>query len=416
MKTILALLFGLAATSYAQFAVMHTNGVLVSPTNLTIPQSSVSGLASALDSKLGTNPTLAISNTAGLQSALDGKLATNGTLAVSNVSGLQSALDGKLATNGSAAALTNFPGNLLSHGTNGQVIYTNTNTLTFTNRVYQSSTNATNVPETRLITKNTNVASWFFYDADQVPPFTTNNANWHVQWWGLNYKPSFNGQDRDIINPNIGAAGFTIENMYYASNTVPPTHAAEFYFNVEDYGTNKKGTTRAFMIAGSQTDSTVGSAFFSYPLSIFYNTNSRLWAGGDAFGLNVGSTNSGLLAKLVYSGTNANESVLFRMQVQDAATDFFAFRDVFYIRNYAAGRNGLRLNTNGVIINGSQNQDPSAPVHLAGNTRIDGAITFNNTTNAATTRTNLGLGNGITTNVSSGTLQFSNGILIGHTP
>jgi hypothetical protein len=70
------------------------------------------------------------------------------------------------------------------------------------------------------------------------------------------------------------------------------------------------------------------------------------------------------------------------------------------------------------VIYGTTNNSETAqsPVHLAGNTRIDGAITFDNTTNAATTRTNLGLGSGITTNVSSGTLQFSNGVLIGHTP
>jgi hypothetical protein len=43
-------------------------------------------------------------------------------------------------------------------------------------------------------------------------------------------------------------------------------------------------------------------------------------------------------------------------------------------------------------------------------------IAFRNETNAEVTRTNLGLGGGITTNVSSGTLQFSNGILVGHTP
>ena len=72
--------------------------------------------------------------------------------------------------------------------------------------------------------------------------------------------------------------------------------------------------------------------------------------------------------------------------------------------------------TNGVIIGAPSGTEIESRVHLGGNTRIDGAISFDNTTNAATTRTNLGLGSGITTNVSSGTLQFSNGVLIGHTP
>jgi hypothetical protein len=44
---------------------------------------------------------------------------------------------------------------------------------------------------------------------------------------------------------------------------------------------------------------------------------------------------------------------------------------------------------------------PQAPVHLAGNTRIDGAISFNATTNADITRTNLGLGWSALTNTNA---------------
>jgi hypothetical protein len=70
MKRVAAILIAAATSAHAQFAVMHTNGVVTSPTNLTIQQS--------------------------------------------NVSGLSNALAGKLDTNGSAAALTNFPRNLPS--------------------------------------------------------------------------------------------------------------------------------------------------------------------------------------------------------------------------------------------------------------------------------------------------------------
>ena len=50
--------------------------------------------------------------------------------------------------------------------------------------------------------------------------------------------------------------------------------------------------------------------------------------------------------------------------------------------------------------------------------RAENPIAFNNTTNAATTRTNLGLGSGLITNVVAGanTLVFSNGILTGVNP
>jgi hypothetical protein len=55
MKHALTFLLALAASAHAQFAVMHTNGVVTSPTNLTIQQSNVSGLSNALAGKLGTN-------------------------------------------------------------------------------------------------------------------------------------------------------------------------------------------------------------------------------------------------------------------------------------------------------------------------------------------------------------------------
>jgi hypothetical protein len=55
MKHALTFLLALAASAHAQFAVMHTNGVVISPTNLTIQQSNVSGLSNALAGKLGTN-------------------------------------------------------------------------------------------------------------------------------------------------------------------------------------------------------------------------------------------------------------------------------------------------------------------------------------------------------------------------
>lgn len=55
MKRALTLLLSLAAAAHAQFAVMHTNGVVTSPTNFTIQQSNVAGLSNALAGKLATN-------------------------------------------------------------------------------------------------------------------------------------------------------------------------------------------------------------------------------------------------------------------------------------------------------------------------------------------------------------------------
>jgi hypothetical protein len=55
MKRLAAILIAAAASAHAQFAVMHTNGVVTSPTNLTIQQSNVAGLANTLATKLDTN-------------------------------------------------------------------------------------------------------------------------------------------------------------------------------------------------------------------------------------------------------------------------------------------------------------------------------------------------------------------------
>jgi hypothetical protein len=82
----------------------------------------------------------------------------------------------------------------------------------------------------------------------------------------------------------------------------------------------------------------------------------------------------------------------------------------------------LQSVTNGVIIGGSFASSAAARVQLGGDTRIDGAISFGNTTNAATTRANLGLGSGITTNVTlvdastnTNAITISNGIITGWT-
>jgi len=420
MKPILALFLALGATSYAQFAVMHTNGVLVSPTNLTIPQSSVSGLSSALDSKLGTNPTLAISNTAGLQSALDGKLATNGTLAVSNVSGLQSALDGKLATNGSAAALTNFPGNLLRHGTNGQVSYTNTNPLTFTNPLLLSGGATNNQPQLLWETDDGIGNGGIFVQGRR---FATNlwnsptnaHTNWSVMYIGQNLMTNYSG-GATLKNTNMGAAFFTIENEYnWDGNPADPV--TEMYFDVIAQGGTSR--SRPLGVVTSQTNANDGlialthatyiqpagkqlrnSGFATLPaLSVVQDNPS---SGSPHVEIKNPSTNN--TDTRIYINQNNTIGVLMMnnsgMQLWRNVEPFRAFI----------------TSTNGVIIGAASGTEIASRVHLGGNTRIDGAITFDNTTNAATTRTNLGLGSGITTNVSSGTLQFSNGILIGHTP
>jgi hypothetical protein len=368
MKRFAALLIAVTASAHAQFAVMHTNGVVTSPTNLTIEQASVSGLTSALASKLNTN--------------------------------------------GSAAALTNFPGNLLSHDSSGRVLYTNTNALTFTNRVYQSSTNASRPPELRLTTQSNQVASWFVYDANQTNT-SPQSPNWTVSWIGINHVPSPNGLDRARTNFSIGAHSLTLENMWVSPMINSPV--SETYFNTVD--TNGL-TTRTFFIMGSQTNSEIGGIEMKYPVTLTAKSNSIYWYGGNPQAAMSVFTDQEFL--LSAENTTTNAGAVGRITFGTGTLGNTAFRsgtNFSDARHFAIGTTIYKVTASGVIFgSGNANAVAAQPVHLAGNTRIDGAISFDASSNAATTRTNLGLGSGLTTNVSGGTLQFSNGILIGVTP
>ena len=398
---------------------MHTNGVVTSPTNLTIQQSNVAGLSNALAGKLGTNPTLAISNTTGLQAALDGKLSTNGTLQVSNVSGLQSALDGKLGFN----------------ATNGQVQWTNTNALTFTNGI-QVGSNPTNVPASGQIAMQqsaTNVASEItMWSADQTMSgsflFKKQNlqTNWSIISWGNNVRIDANNE-HNLRNSAQPASYWSVENNYDSSFAGPQygDSITETYFTTTT--SNAWAEVRGFGILGNHKNPTNGLIVANYPVIIqssiskrTIGTNGLFWDNLFAFSVNEENDGGGLAGIFYNPSQNTNATIRTDWALKGQITS-----DVFWIRkghnrielrNNPDGFTAMVSTTNGVLIGGENGSNATSRVHLGGNTRIDGAITFDNTTNAATTRTNLGLGGGITTNVSSGTLQFSNGILVGHTP
>jgi hypothetical protein len=108
------------------------------------------------------------------------------------------------------------------------------------------------------------------------------------------------------------------------------------------------------------------------------------------------------------------------------STIFYAKQNKFEIYgNHSPSYHILQAVTNGVIIGGAFSSSAAQRVQLGGNTRIDGAISFNATTNADTTRTNLGLGGGITTNrtfvsyngtnYTTNSVTISNGIITGWT-
>ena len=318
---------------------------------------------------------------------------------------------------------------ILAFDTNGNVVYTNTNALTFTNRFRQSSDNATNPPEFRLVTKSNAVASLFYYDAFGSGTATnpTNDKDWAVMWLGNNHVVSSSGQDFGRADFSKGAISLTMENMYYAGSLPSPQHVGEFYLNISDYTTNGSGTTRAIFVVGSQTNSSLGFASFAYPVRIAYNKKATDWLDQGDGGLVISTTNGFQLANFWnLSETNSGGEARIMLGSPNNAMAVSAGPSFGYVRQFSAGRTAFYIDTNGVIYGAIDgNARASAPVHLAGATRIDGAISFNNTTNAATTRTNLGLGGGITatntfvsyngTNYTTNTVTISNGIITGWT-
>jgi hypothetical protein len=321
----------------------------------------------------------------------------------------------------SALTNTNAATQLLGVNTNGQVVYSGTNTLTFTNRVYQSSTNATNPPELRLTTRSNSVASWFVYDGNQTNT-SPQSPDWTVSWLGINHVPSPNGLDRARTNFNVGAHSLTLENMWVSPVVNSPV--SETYFNTED--TNGL-TTRTFFIMGSQTNSEIGGIEMKYPVILTAKSNSIYWYGGNPqaamsvfsdqeFLLRAenNTTNAGAVGRITF-GTGTLGNTAFR-----SATNFSE------ARHFAIGTTIYRLTATGVIFgSGNANANAAQPIHLAGDTRVDGAISFNATTNADITRTNLGLGGGITTNrtfvsyngtnYTTNSVTISNGIITGWT-
>ena len=276
--------------------------------------------------------------------------------------------------------------------TNGQVVAnTGTNPLTFTNRFGQSSTNATNPPEIRLTTKSNNVASWFVYDAalSQTNPAA---PDWSVLWLGNNHVTSANGLDRGRARQDIGAVSLTMENHWVTPVKTSPV--SEVYFNTED--TNGL-TTRSFFIMGSQTNSAIGGIEMKYPITHTVNSNSIYWYGGNPQAAYTIFTDQEFLINARATAPAAMGRITFGT-TDNGITALLSGEGLSYARHWALGRTIYRMDANGIVF-GSENANlaAAAPVHLAGNTRIDGAISFDNTTNAATTRANLGFSTNLNT-------------------
>ena len=355
MKSALTFLLALAVTAHAQFAVMHTNGVVTSPTNLTIQQSNVAGLSNALAGKLG-------------------------------------------------------------FGTNGQVQWTNTNALTFTNAISVRGT-ATNINAELLWNTYDNIGNGgiIVQSRSQLTNIwdspTNAHTNWSIMWIGQNIQSE---QNVGVVRArtNTGAAYLSIENAYNYDG-VPTDPSSEIYFTV--IGLNGGTAFRPLTIRTAFTNTEVGEITLNHTTSVQPTQSSQ-----NVFSVNFSNAVAGSKNHLFLNNASTNNGRDVRFQMTVGTNDLiWSMEDskAFALLNLDGQVSyPFLFYTNGVVIGATGAPSPSARVHLAGNTYIDGNLSFANTTNQATTRTNLGLGGGITTNVSSGTLQFSNGILVGHTP
>jgi hypothetical protein len=307
---------------------------------------------------------------------------------------------------------------LLVNLTNGSLDYTNTtNVVSFNRGIKLKGLDTSNIPtlfwETSDGVGDGSMLAFSRRHATNLW-FGINQTNWSQGAWGQNIQPTADGNNFTRKNTNFGSVSLVLENEYnFEQNTNnPPRTVAEMYFRVDSAD---GAQFRPLMFVGSQTNPVLGYGGSYYPFTV--QTTNVGFNATHAFTVDFANPAAGSTMQIRNMATNSGTYAQLEFINSASTMAFFAKQNKFEMyANHSPSFHVLQSVTNGVIIGGSFASSAAARVQLGGDTRIDGAISFDNTTSAATTLTNLGLGSGITTNVSSGTLQFSNGILVGHTP
>jgi hypothetical protein len=311
--------------------------------------------------------------------------------------------------------------------TNGHIVYGGTNPLTLTNRPLLKGLDTTNIP------------TLFWQTSDGVGDgamlafsrrhatnlwFGINQTNWSQGAWGQNIQPTSDGNNFTRKNTNFGSVALVLENEYNAEQNTnnPPLTVAEMYFDVTDISGQR---TRPLMFVGSQTNSALGWGYSVYPLTV--GVTNLGWNAASAFQVDYNNPSGGGTMVLKNLSTSGGSYAELQMVSGGGTALILQKQNRFdlYANNVSYG-NIIQALTNGVVIGSSSFKTVAdARVQLGGDTRIDGAISFNATSNAATTRTNLGLGGGITTNrtfvsyngtnYTTNTVTISNGIITGWT-
>lgn len=290
----------------------------------------------------------------------------------------------------------------------------------------QAATNS--AAEITLWSSDESVSASFFMKKQNL------QTNWNITSWGNNIY--INGDNEHTLrNSALPASYFSIENNYDSSsggaNPQYGDSVTEMYFTTVT--SNSFNALRGWSLVANQKYPANGVIYSRYPTIIISSEEERRLNGSgnhfwdEYFPFKVSDTSAsgqGLGGIFLNPSTNNNASIRVDWALQGQFTsDVFwirKFKDKIELRNNPDGFTMMSSTTNGVLIGGTDNSNALSRVHLGGNTRIDGAITWNNTTNAATTRTNLGLGNGITTNVTfvdaalrTNSITISNGVITG---
>ena len=296
------------------------------------------------------------------------------------------------------------------------------------NRIKLKSVNTTNIPTFFWETSDSvGVGSLMSFSRRHATNlwYGINQSNWSQLIVGQNVQPSADGNNFTVINTNMGAVGLVLENEYNAEQNTnnPYFPVAEMYFVVSDRTTG--GSFRPLMIVGSQTNQALGYGGIYYPFTVAV-TNLG-WNASSAFAVDYNNASGG--ATMVLRNLSTAGSAAAELQMISGGGTALILQKQNRFDIYANNiSNGFIIQalTNGTVIGSSSFvSSASAPVHLAGNTHIDGVISFDSFSNAAITRTNLGLGGGITatntfvsyngTNYTTNTVTISNGLITGWT-